>query len=156
MVVLEFDGQPDTDRTQALWNQPGYKNVFGADSAVIHGKEARYQGRNLLERRYDRIVGWKDPGTWLSFRLRAVEPGRFHVLITYNAGADSAGNEFAVAIGPNTLNARVDRGLDPFETFMLGTVQLQPGDYEMAIRAASVRKGTGLPDVHAVTLIPAP
>jgi len=156
VVVLEFEGQPDTDRTQALWNQPGYTNVFAADSAVIHGKEARYQGRNLLARRYDRIVGWKDPGTWLGFRLRAVEPGKYHVLITYNAGTDSAGNEFAVAIGPNTLHARVDRGLDLFETFMLGTLQLQPGDYEMAVRPASVRKGSALPDVHAVTLIPVP
>jgi alpha-L-fucosidase len=156
VIVLEIDGAPDIDSTQTLVSQPGCTNVFGAASAAIHGKDARYQGQSLISRRYDIIARWSDPQTWAGFRLRVADPGAFKVLVTYNTGADSAGNEFQVTIGPHTLSERVQSGLDVFETFTLGTVRLEPGAYEMAIRPKTLRKGSRMPDIHSVTLVPAP
>ena len=155
VIVLETDGDPSTDPTQVVFAQPGCKNVFGAASAVIHGKGARYQGRSLTERQYDLIGSWSDAATFLGWSFRAVHPGSYQVVVTYSA--ESGANEILVAVGPHTLHARVEAtGAGRFETFMLGTVELQPGAYELAIKADKLVPGTRLLNFHAISLLPVP
>ena len=155
VIVLETDGEPAADPTQAVFVQPGCKNVFGAASAVIHGKGARYQGRSLAQRQYDLVGSWSDAATWLGWSFRAVHPGAYQVVITYSA--ESGANEFLVSVGSHTLHARVEAtGAARFDSFMLGTVELQPGAYELAIKAEKLVAGTRLLNFHAISLLPAP
>jgi alpha-L-fucosidase len=154
VIALDLDGEPASDSTQVLFPQPGSENVFGAGSASIHGKDAPYQGRSLAQREYDVVTGWSDPQTWIGWRFRAIRAGTYQVLITYSA---QDGSEFSATVGPHTLHARVEgTGADRFDTFMLGTVNLQPGAYELAIKPEKLPAGSHLFDFHAITLLPAP
>ncbi len=155
VIVLETEGEPATDTIQAVFGQPGCKHVFGAASAVIHGKDARYQGRSLSQRQYDLVGGWTDPTTWLGWNFRVVKPGAYQVVVTYSA--ESGKNEFLVATGPHTLHARVEAtGADRFDSFMLGTVELKPGFHELALKPEKLLPGTRLLNLHAITLVPVP
>jgi alpha-L-fucosidase len=156
VVVLPIEGQPNAGQTQTLSGSPGSANVFGVSSAIIHGKDAHYQGQNLAHRHYDAITHWRDPETWAGFRFRAVAPGSYKVLITYSTNAESANNEFLVSIGTKTFHEQVQYGLDQFETYPLGTLQIEPGTYEMTIKPKIIRKGSSMPDINAITLVTMP
>ena len=157
VVVLEIEGEPVVDLTPVLFNQPQYRNVFGASAAKLHGKTIRYGGRNMGQQIYDHIGSWKDAGDWASWDCRTIAPGAFDVVITCKANAAQQGNEYMVNIADQQLTGQVNATGEKstFKEFKVGTVTISgPGRYELTVKPKTIKPGTALMDLHAVTLVP--
>jgi hypothetical protein len=131
--------------------------VFGASVAKLHGKTVRYGERSFGQRSYDHIGSWKDAADWAGWDCRTIAPGTFDVVITCKADAAQQGNEYTVNIADQQLIGQVNATGEKstFKEFKLGTVAISgPGRYELTVKPKTIKPGTVLMDLHAVTLIP--
>jgi len=114
--------------------------ILHAKNAVVHGTAAHYE----FGPERDNIGFWTRLEDYVSWDLTVEEPGTFLVQITTATPPDSAGAEYAVAIGGHTLTSvvRSTGGWGKFVTENLGIVDLdRPGTYPVTVKPITKPKG---------------
>ena len=149
VVVLETEGDPEVDRTQAIIN--GHVNTLETPFANV--SNCQQKKVSWMEKWGDWhhascVADWKDETSVASWDFRALEPGRWVVEFDYSCGADVDGSEGMIEIGDFSVTfplvdtgerARSSRNsrnslMPRFRSYRIGLVELtKPGDHQLKI-----------------------
>jgi hypothetical protein len=97
--------------------------------------------------------GWSSPAASVRWPVRLTAPATFDVLISYDADEASAGGQFVVKAGSQSLAGTVTK--TPGAPVALGRVTLAPGNLDIAVEATRIAGGE-LMRLRGLLLRPAP
>ena len=127
--------------------------ILAAREARIHGSRLRYE----REPHKDTLGFWTKVDDWVDWEFTVPGAGTFEVEFLLGCGKGSGGAEVAVTVGGQALSLKVEE-TGHFQRFVprrLGTVNLKPGRYTLAVRAKS-KPGAAVMDLRRVVLRAAP
>lgn len=136
IIVLECA----TDNIASDPNRP----LSTSQQNILRGLDATLEGSGLkygAGKRQDAFVmDWKSKDQSVVWPVRITEPGDFDLAITYDADPAAAGGIFNVSVGKNdAIVGKIQAEKEHFHP--LGRVHLDPGTFEIRIRATDVRNG---------------
>jgi len=135
VIVLQCDGDIQADANRLL--QPEFPiETLRAFDADLHGKGLKYGPGKKTD---DMVQNWTKPDEYLTWPVRLEQAATYEVFANYTAANDSAGSKFTVGFGSKTLSGEVKAGTD--QTVSLGRVTLQPGKFEVSLRADKINGG---------------
>jgi len=126
VVVVESQGDVSANPTRLLCT--ANHNVLRVFDGQIHGNTLRF-GQGKKENAY--VEQWTTPADYVAWPVRVNEAVKYSVTAIYDAEGQSAGGTYAVTIDGQTLRGAVTAGSN--QTQSLGTVQLQPGQYQLRV-----------------------
>jgi alpha-L-fucosidase len=136
VLALQCEGSIVTDTNRLL--QPDFSiDTLRAFDGELHGALRFGPGKKTD----DYVLNWTRPDDFVSWPVRLEEPANYEVTLSYDAPAASAGGEFAVSLGSQTLQGTVQPGMN--QTIQLGRVSLQPGNFEIKVAGMKIN-GTEL------------
>lgn len=154
VVAVEYEDALAVNLTPLVL--PKTEAIFSASTAELHGSKISYVPNRLhVPRPY--IGMWTKPTDWASWEFRVLSSGAYDVVVEYGADDKHEGNEFAVEVGGQTIDAKVGITGDNLKSqaFMIGKVKLTgPGTFTLAIRPKALNGKVGLMDFHAISLKP--
>jgi alpha-L-fucosidase len=159
VVVLEIEGAPKVSPVLVVLPTVGRSNTLYAAAARIHGSVAQYVPLSLERREHDFIGYWVDARDWVEWEFRTVQGGVYEVAAVIGADPVCAGNRYTLEVAGREFEKTVAStgGYEKFETVKVGTVTIpQAGTNRLAIKPVKVSPGSGLLNVHAVTLTAMP
>lgn len=157
VVVLEIEGKPDVDLTQALVN--GLSNELNSPFAIVENCDL--EKISWMEKWGDWhhancVRNWKDESSVVTWDFRVLEPGRWYVEFDYSCDEIVDTSEGVIEIGDmKTTFPLVDTGdrakssrnwgntiFPRFRTYGIGLVELtSPGDYQLKIHPTGKVEG---------------
>jgi len=134
VVVLEVKGKPEAEPTLIVQgsDSPFRLDYLGCETAGRAMKRFNRDGRFHIGR-------WTSPEDRVSWNLLVSQPGRYRLRVRYAARAASAGRKYAVELGEQRLEYRVEAtgGWYQYKGFELGAITLaKKGPVTVVIRPA--------------------
>ncbi len=147
VVVVECDSDVVADANRLL--QPGFAaETLRTFDGELHGKGLK-AGPGKKTDAY--IENWSRADEFISWPVRLAAPASYDVAVVYDAGDDSAGGEFKVKIGGQTLSGTVEAGKNM--STPVGQVRLDAGTFEVELLSGMI-KGGELMRPRSVVLTP--
>ena len=113
--------------------------VLSASVAELHGETPKYEQSGGK----DHIGCWAKADDFVSWNIKVLRPGKFHVEVTYSCDARAVGSAFIVEVSGQTLtgqSASTGSWAD-YRTDHLGTLKFdQPGSFTLAVKPKSEPK----------------
>jgi alpha-L-fucosidase len=135
VLVVETAGELGADPRRLLSAE--------VDSDTLRAFDGQLEGRGLAfgagKLRDAWARGWSDPQARVRWPVRLRAPATFEVQISYDADAASAGGEFAVKLGTQTLAGTVAK--TPGAPVSLGKVSLPAGSFDLSVEATRIAGG---------------
>jgi hypothetical protein len=148
VVVVETEGPPDADATTRLLSPTVPEDTLRAFDGVLHGPGLAFGAGKTRDAWVHR---WSDPKASVRWPVRLGRRTTYEVAISYDAEAASAGGQYAVKLGPQTLTGTVAPTAKAPLT--LGRVTLEPGTFEIAVEATHIA-GSELMKLRGLVLRP--
>jgi alpha-L-fucosidase len=155
VIVLECSGEIVAVQPRLL--QP----VFAAETlrvfdGQLHGKGLAF-GAGKVRDAF--VEGWTRPDQFVSWPVRLSQPATYDVSVSYDAEAGSAGSQFKLALGSESLppasKPPVAVKAGTLQTAALGRVSLQPGTFDLRLEPVAIHGGE-LMRPRALILNPVP
>ena len=124
----------------------GYMGVHV--DAELHGHGLKYGPGKKTN---DYVQDWRSADSYVSWKIRLMQPGRFNVTANYDADSQSEGNSYAVSVDDQSVTAIVKSGTDISQP--VGQIDIQAGQHEMRVEAKKLEGGELL-RLRSVSLVP--
>ena len=150
VVVVEIEGEPEVTAYLIPQAADGSVTLKGAEAA-LHGGTIRFEGDKNC------IGFWTNAGDSVSWAFKLEKPGTFTVELTYACDKSSGGSTFAVAVGGQKLEGKIEPTGDwtAFKTVTLGTLELaKPGKQTLTVKAKTKPK-LAVMNLRSIVLKPA-
>lgn len=123
---------------------------LAATTCEIYGSEI------MFEPRYENLGFWGHADDRALWKFEIQREGRYEVIVEYACPDATAGNEFVLTIGEDSLKRKVSStgSWDRYVRTRVGTIELKPGLHVAQLQAVGPLQGY-LFDLKAVELIPA-
>jgi hypothetical protein len=153
VVALKLDGKPNV---VPYFLRPDGDGVVtaGVESSEIETRfEQRAKKENFLGHVY--LTNWTRADDVPSWNLSVPKGGRYRVEVSYAAGKESAGSDFAIAVGQSNLAAKVrDHGGDNiFKAESVGEMALPQGEQTLRVKS-NAKDGVNLMQLERIRLVP--
>ena len=149
VLALECDGMRTRPCGQLMLREIDSNRLHVTD-ARWDDRAVRYAGGNW---RTDYIKGWKNPDTAIVWDIRANEPGRYDVFVSYDANKRSDGNRFGILVGETELEGTVVPGIHR-DNMYVGRVALAAGGDTLSVHPLEIAEGSELMKLRSVHLVP--
>lgn len=153
VIAVELESAPVVD-TLPRQREDGSIELVAHDARVTGEGKAAYE--HGAER--DNIGFWNSVKNQVEWDFRVQKPGRFEVQVIYSAIDTSAGNEFTVSIGEQTVIGRVEStgAWGQFKARKIGTLEVPTaGEHRLVVTPVKLA-GEGLMNLRKVQLLPSP
>jgi hypothetical protein len=144
VLVLECESEPVADAARLL--SVSHTNVLRAFDGNLHGKTIRFGPGKTRDAS---IENWSRETDSVSWPVRLAQRSEFEIRADYDGPVDSTGGTFSIRLGTNVLSGVVQQGEK--RTVKLGTLELQPGAYELKVLPEQIR-GSELMRLRSITL----
>ena len=135
VVALQCDGDLQTNAKRLL--QPEFSSeTLRAFDGELHGNGLKFGSGKKSD---DYAQNWTKTDEFVSWPVRLNRAVTYEVAINYTASAGSAGGEFAVSLGSQTLTGMVKAGTN--QIVSLGHVTEPAGDFEIRVAATKINGG---------------
>ena len=120
--------------------------VLSGYTAETEGPPIRHQGGCLKS--------WHHVDSAAIWRITVEKPGPVEVQLVAAVNTDFAGSSFEVKVGNQVVRGHLHAtdGWEKYETFSLGSVQVEPGDLVVRLQPTSLRNGV-FGNIRAVRLV---
>jgi alpha-L-fucosidase len=150
VIPLDIRGKIETNPARYVpATAPTTLHVF---HGTLVGSGIRYGDGKRLR---DSTLGWSDAASGVDWLVRVTQPAKYRVGVTYATAAKADAGAFEIRFGSAALKGSVqptDRA-DAFQTVDVGEIELQPGEFTIAIRPVSIG-GAELMRLRTIELTP--
>jgi alpha-L-fucosidase len=129
----------------------GTIRLTAADAEIV-GSTTQLEGDSELN-----IGHWTNAKDSVVWQVDVLKPGDFDAAITYAVETNSSGSEFTVAVGDQSVSAKVQatRGGGDYQTFPLGKLRIpQPGRATVTVKVTT-KPGRSVMNLRTLVLKPA-
>jgi alpha-L-fucosidase len=137
VVALDLDGEPVVDNTVlAIKPQSSSGITLTAENAGLSGSKFKF------DKDANAVVNWTRAKDTLDWDFVSPGAGNYGVAITYACAPENAGSAFAVKVGDEKANAKVESTGDEktFKTVSIGTIHLGSGLQTISIVPGKMSK----------------
>jgi alpha-L-fucosidase len=146
VVVLECEGEPQTDKVRLLASDPTIPNTLRVFDGDLRGQGIRFGPGKARD---TDVENWSKLTESIAWPVRLNQEATFEVSADYDAPAASADGTYAVRIATNTLSATVEAG--ERRGVKLGSVNLKSGTFEIQVLPKKIN-GSELMRLRSVNL----
>jgi len=151
VAVLEIDGAPQVIATAAVTQAADGTMQLAAQTADLVGSGIKLQGEPRKN-----VGFWLNASDYVQWPVQVTKAGKFTVTLECACQADSAGSEYTVTVGDQTLAGKVEStdGWDKYSTVGIGSVSIAQPGMVMVVVKATKKPGLAVMNLRALTLKP--
>ena len=150
VVVASVEGDVRPVQTALAQAKDGTLRLT-ADDAEIHGATARVEGEQ------ERNIGyWVEASDTVSWLAKITRPGLFRVELVQACPEDTAGTEYTLSVGDQTVSSKVvaTAGWQNYKTVPVGKIKIDQAGSVVIKLVPGKLKGFGVMNLRAVVLKP--
>lgn len=150
VIAVETEGPLQVVDTQPEQRADGLVRLLAQDAEIV-GSTARLEGE-----KEPNIGYWTDAKDSVQWAIRITQPGVFVAQINYACEPSSAGSEYLLQIGDQSLKGQVKAtsGWTDYQVVELGTIAIEkPGKTIITLKPVS-KPGQAVMNLRSVTLTP--
>ena len=150
VVVVELPDEPQlAPPTPLTATADGTLQLSASDAEIVGPGGAKLEGEP------ERNVGfWTNAGDFLQWYTKIDKAGKFEVLLNYACEPGSAGSEYAVTAGTESVTGQIEatKSWRDYKTIPIGTLEIaQPSALTITLKATK-KPGLAVMNVRSVTL----
>ncbi len=89
------------------------------------------------------LLDWSEPNEWVGWKVRVNEPATYEISVKYTTASAANNGTYSISFGDQAFPVSVvPTASEPqATTATVGTVRLEPGEYEIQVKPSDIRGG---------------